>query len=107
MTRVSVCAVATLILLGAGSARADDKATDEEKVIARIEKLRGAVKRDDKLPGKPVVEVDLRGSPVGDGDLKQLAVFKSLSVLRVSGAMNISDQGLKEIAALANLQTLW
>src|ERR1700741_4363532 len=77
----------------------------EAEVIARLTKLGGIIKQDESQPGKPVVEVDLRGTRVTDVGLKELAGLKNLHTLdlrktRVTGA------GLKELAGLNNLHTL-
>ena len=45
---------------------------DEAKAIAEIEKLGGKVTRDEKSPGKPVIEVDLSDSKVTDAGLERL-----------------------------------
>jgi hypothetical protein len=49
--------------------RADEA---EDKAVAFVEKLGGKVARDEKLPGKPVVRVDLFFSAVTDAGLRQL-----------------------------------
>lgn len=46
------------------------------------------------------------GSPVTDGDLKELAGLKHLQRLHLVGAVAITDVGLKELAGLTNLRML-
>ena len=45
---------------------------DEAAVVKMIKELGGRVTVDDKLPGKPVVEVDLNGMRVTDVELKEV-----------------------------------
>ena len=56
MFRVIAFALAVAGLGLTSSARADEA---EDKAVAMVEALRGKVKRDDKAPGNPVVEVNL------------------------------------------------
>src|SRR5919205_1008897 len=62
-----------------GAARAD-----EASAVKAIESLGGKVTRDDKLPGKPVIGVNLAGTKVTDAGLKELKDFKQLTSLDVS-----------------------
>lgn len=70
--------LAAVVLLGsavafATPARADDA---EDKAVAFVVKLGGKITRDDKKPGKPVVEVNLSDTKLADADLKELAALK-------------------------------
>src|SRR5205814_4627388 len=45
---------------------------DEASAVKAVEKLGGKITRDDKLPGKPVIGVNLTGTKVTDAGLKEL-----------------------------------
>jgi internalin A len=81
------------------------QADQEEKVVNAILELRGTVERDEKLPGRPVVEVHLEGPKVTDSDLKNLKELKGLQTLDL-GSTKITDAGLKDLKELKGLQTL-
>src|SRR5262245_32041096 len=76
---------------------------DEAAAVKAIEKLGGKVTRDDKLPGKPVVAVDLGGTTVTDAGLKELKELKTLQSLEI-GSTQVTDTGLKELKELKTLQ---
>jgi len=71
-----------------------------------VEKLGGKVTRDEKAEGKPVIRVRLGGTQVTDAGLKELAALKNLQELDLAGT-KVTDAGLKELAALKTLQTLY
>ena len=73
-----------------------EPADQEEKAVNAILKLGGKVTRDEKLPGRPVVGVDLRDTNIADADLKELKELKSLQKLVLSGTQ-ITDAGLKDL----------
>src|SRR2546421_3716622 len=81
---------------------ADEK---EEKAIAAILNLGGDFTRADKKPRGPVVEVSLANTKVTDAALKELAHFKQLRTLQLSGA-RITDLGLKELVPLKHIEIL-
>src|SRR2546425_614201 len=82
--------LAALILSGAARA-------DEADAVKLVEKLGGTIKRDDKQPGKPVVEVDLSfRDKVTDADLRELKELKQLVVLDLNFTL-VTDAGLKEL----------
>ena len=104
-------------------------AENEDNAIRFIQDLGGKFRRDEKLPGSPIIEVDLIRTDVTDADLKELAQLKRLRILslygrRVTGVglkaladlgelssldlsyADITDEGLKEIAQLKKLQSL-
>jgi hypothetical protein len=57
---------------------------ENEPAIAAVKRLGGVVKRDDSLPGRPVVEVNLTFyGALGGGDLRPLASFRRLRTLKV------------------------
>ena len=78
---------------------------DEAAAVKAIQKLGGKVTRDDKLPGKPVVAVDLRSTLTTDADLNVLKECKHLQVLDL-GVTQVTDAGLKELKKLRQLQEL-
>ena len=82
-------ALAVLVILS-GVARADE--ADAVKVI---EKLGGKVTRDEKQPGKPVVEVNLMLTKVTDADLKQLKELKQLASLNLFGCRAVTNAGVE------------
>jgi len=97
-----VCVVA-LLILSSGAARAD-----EASAVKAVEKLGGKVTRDDKLPGKPVIEVNLAFAHVTDASLKELKGLKDLKQLTSLALYNsqVTDAGLKELKDLKQLTTL-
>jgi hypothetical protein len=78
---------------------------DEAAAVKALTKLGAKIKRDDKAPGKPVVEVDLSKGKFKDGDLKELAALEELRVLSLRGT-TVSNKGLKELAGLTKLERL-
>ena len=133
------CAVLSwLVLFAHVPVRADDA---EDKAAAVVEKLGGGVTRDPKQPGKPVVEVrfanlgakadpkelvghlvqfqrlrvlDLRGIPLNDAGLREVAALKGVTVLLLTPAREprkpyfslLTENGVKELAALKELAEL-
>jgi len=81
------------------------QARPEDNAVSAILKLGGGVKRDEELPGRPVVAVDLRGAQITDAALKHLKELKGLQTLNLSDTM-ITDASLKELKALKDLQEL-
>ena len=72
---------------------------DEATAVKMIEKLGGTVTRDNRIAGKPVVDVDLRGTKVTDAGLKELKEFKDLQTLNLA-ATKVTDAGLEELKEL-------
>jgi hypothetical protein len=96
----SICSAVVLLLI-AGSitpARADDA---EDKAVTLVMKLGGKYTRNEKLPGRPVIKVDLEGIRVTEAGVKELAKLSSLTELTLG--RGVTDEGLKEIAKLPNL----
>ena len=77
----------------------------EATAVNAIEKLGGRITRNGKLPGKPVIEVDLRSTKVTDAALKHLAELKNLQTLDLRGTQ-VTDAGLQDLAAFKNLTSL-
>jgi Leucine-rich repeat (LRR) protein len=81
-------------------------ATDKlDKAIERIQSLGGQIKRDEKLPGRPLTEITLRGNAF-DGNVPELRFFTNLTKLDL-GDTDITDAGLKEVSGLKNLKVLY
>jgi internalin A len=84
---------------------------EQAQAIREIERLGGKVKRDDKLPGRPVTEVRFRdGSDFGDDNVSLLKPLTKLTRLDlthtdVCGTCT-PDCGWKELTELKSLRTL-
>lgn len=98
---------------GVASPEEQEKATKEqEQAIAAIKNLGGSVKRDSKLAGNPVVEVDLCATKTTDGDLAHLKAFPQLRKVILTGHCkereqnHLTDAGLKHLRDLHNLEEL-
>src|SRR5438876_851517 len=85
-----VCVVALLACLS-GATRAD-----EASAVKAVEKLGGKVTRDDKLPGKPVIAVNLTGTKVTDTGLTELKHLKQLTYLYL-GITKVTDDGVADL----------
>jgi internalin A len=95
------CGVLAMVLLLSGAARAD-----EADAVKLVEKLGGTIKRDDKQPDKPVIEVSLVFTKeTTDADLKTLKELKQLKTLLITGPQ-VTDAGLKELKELKQLTQL-
>jgi hypothetical protein len=79
--------------------------TDEASVVAALEKLGATIERDEKQPGKPVVQVEIVGTKATDADVKNLTALKRIRSLSL-GNTKVTDSGVKELAALKGLQSL-
>ncbi|MCX5669841.1 MAG: hypothetical protein NTU94_00770, partial [Planctomycetota bacterium] len=101
MRLIAVLLSLAVCLAGCGQTQA----VREEKAVNAILKLGGEVTRDEKLPGRPIVEVYLISTPVTDSDLKDLKELKGLQEL-VLTSTRITDAGLKDLKELNDLQRL-
>lgn len=106
MSRMMLCGVLSwLVLFSPVPVRSDDA---EDKAVAFVKELKGSVHRDDKQPGKPVVEVHFAGSGV-EADpkelVKHLTQFQKLRVLDLRGVL-LDDADLREVAALKGVTVL-
>jgi internalin A len=95
--------IAACQLLAAGPVYADDA---EDAAAKAIEKLGGAVTRDDADAAHPVVAVILAASPTTDAQLKALAALKAVRTLDLTVCLGVSDEGMKHVAGLKGLETL-
>ena len=102
----------TTILFLLSLSRFYSNGSGETPAVEAIEELHGRITRDEELPGKPVIAVDLSDHRdlrlahwVKDPALKHLREFKHLRRLNLSGAL-ITDDGLKNIGQLSALQDL-
>ena len=75
-----------------GAARAD-----EASAVKAVEKLGGKVTRDDKLPGKPVIGVNLTHAGVTDAGLKELKDLKKLTSLNLPNTDQVTDDGVADL----------
>src|SRR4051794_6048559 len=103
--RTMLVAAVMLLACLSGAARAD-----EASAVKAVEKLGGKVTRDDKLPGKPVIGVNLYGvnlycKKVTDAGLKELKHPKQLTNLDLAGTQ-VTDADLKELKDLKQLTSL-
>jgi Leucine-rich repeat (LRR) protein len=110
--KITVLALLSLCLLALPATMcADDGPKDdgEARALKAIEKAKGAVFRDEKAPGKPVVGVSFHSTGLTDKDLKgvagALAALKNLKTLDLINT-KVTDDGLKELARLKGLQGL-
>jgi hypothetical protein len=79
---------------------------EQADAIAAIERLGGKVKFADDRPGRPVVEIALGGTAVGDADLARLACFPDLKTLALFDS-GVGDAGVAHLRPLKNLRTLY
>jgi internalin A len=120
---IAVAVLATSLVIA-------DDTLDETKAVEKIKLLGGKVQRNDRLPGRPAVNVSFEGNTkfndkylhllkslnsltnlnlsrtktTGSG-LKELREIKSLTTLSLHGTP-ISSEGLQELKELNNLKSL-
>src|SRR5437764_318290 len=80
----------------------------EAAAVKALEKIGAKITRDEQQAGKPVIGIDLarKTDAVTDQTLMELAVFKQLRSLDLTGCYKIKDAGVKALAACPQLQTL-
>src|SRR5205085_1303964 len=100
--RLSV-AILLLACLPVGAVPLNDD--PEAKAVAEIKSLGGRIRWDDKLPGTPVVEVDLSDTGVMDAALAHLKRLKHLRIVDLRGTAT-TDRRLANLKALTRLQIL-
>jgi hypothetical protein len=89
--KIMLIGVSILTLCMSDRARAD-----EADAVKMIENLGGNIRRNEHLPGSPVVEVKLGDTKLTDADLKELKVFAQLTSLDLARTQ-VTDLGLKEL----------
>src|SRR5262245_45691854 len=77
----------------------------EEKAVQALKELEGRIVRDEKAPGKPVIEVLILDEAT-DENVKHLANFKELQKLGLLFSRDLTDTGLQHLAKLTKLQEL-
>src|SRR5438552_15242740 len=90
LMRTMLVGAVMLVACLSGAARAD-----EASAVKAVEKLGGKVTRDDKLPGKPVIGVNLNNTRVTDASLKELKDLKQLTSLNLDDT-KVTDAGEEE-----------
>ena len=96
----------SMLLIVTTSLLSADEVLDESATIQKIELLGGKVARNDKLPGRPVIGVDLESSRrFTNGHLHLLNAFGHLTKLNLRNT-RITDEGAIEIGKLTNLTVL-
>src|SRR5262245_63940412 len=95
-------ALAAVVLVGTDRAAADQA---EDRALDVVKRVGGAVDRDEKQPGMPVVAVNLYNSRVTDADLKELAAFRKVIELDLMST-GVTDAGMAHLAALVSLTRL-
>src|SRR5438552_2461631 len=91
LMRMVLVGVGLLLACLSGAARAD-----EASAVKAVENLGGKVTRDDKLPGKPVIGVNLGGAKVTDAGLKELKDLKKLTLLWLRDT-KVTDAGVADL----------
>ena len=102
---MSTLAAALLLVPGASASAQGDNA-EQERAIARIEKLGGKFELDEKRPGKPVIKVDLYRTKVTDADLEILKAFTQVRSLNLRSLGGVTDAGMKHLKGLTALEHL-
>jgi len=88
---------------GPATERKDD--SEQKKVIAEIQRMRGYVKRDESSPGQPVIEVVVIGNECTDAFLGRLKVFDDIQMLTLMHT-RVTEAGLMHMKGLSQLRTL-
>ena len=101
-----MCHIALLLSLAVCLAGCGQKQTEQEqKAVDAILKSGGYLTRDEKLPWRPVVRINLSNTKVMDSDLKDLKELKGLRTLWLDDTQ-ITDAGLKDLNELKGLLVL-
>ncbi len=79
--------------------------SDEADAVKTLEKAGVKIYVNDKIPGQPVVAVEMWGPSFNDELLKHLKEFKSLERLRLAGPW-VSAKGLRELHGIKTLKVL-
>ncbi len=78
----------------------------DAKTVAAVQKAGGKVERDDKAPGKPIINVNLGVSAANDETLAALTGLKSIKRLTLNNT-KVTDAGLAHLSGLASLEKLY
>lgn len=98
--------VAGLILVLFATTSVAQEPLNEQQAAAKIELFRAVVERDDSLPDRPVVSINLRGiERFNNKYLHVLKSFPNLASLDLSST-RITNPGLKELRGLSKLTSL-
>lgn len=98
-----------LVAMNAAALCAEEGTDDsiEADGIRKVESAGGRMRRDDTLPGRPVIEVNLPRRGAADAELlSALESFRHLKTLNLSGWSEITDAGMQDIGALKSLESL-
>ena len=104
LTGLAVCLSALAFL--AFTAIFQDAPLKADDVLTRFEKLGAKIRRDERLPGKPVTSISFGGKQVTDADIQGLGLLTTVRVVSLQGTQ-VTDAGLKELAPLEKLSELW
>ncbi|MBC8001512.1 MAG: serine hydrolase, partial [Opitutaceae bacterium] len=102
---VSLSLLATIGVQGQQASAQEAARGPEDRLVKRVEELGGRIARDPKFPDGPVVEIDLSGTKVTDGDLRLLSNLAELRTLNLHRT-GISDAGIEHLGGLKHLTTL-
>jgi hypothetical protein len=97
-----VACVFAAVLIGVTAGRV---AADEKEIVAAIEKLGGAVGRDNKKADKPISWVSFNGKGT-DEAVKLATGLKTVRYVNLQGSDKITVASLKELKALPDLDHL-
>jgi hypothetical protein len=78
---------------------------DEAKLEALVKEKKGQVIRDDKAPGRPIVNVILVGAKLKDADLEPLAGVTTLKAVSLAYNPDLTDAGLKVVLKSEGLES--
>lgn len=81
------------------------KVDPDQLAVRKLERVGARLRYDERKIGRPVIEVDLSGRPIGDEVLKELLPLRHLRRLNLSGT-RITDEGLKTLAGIPSLHHL-
>src|SRR5207244_415251 len=81
-------------------------AEEDPKAVAALEKLGVKLKRDEKQPGKPVIEVDFGAITTTDEMLAHLKGLPNLEKLDLMFKDQVTDAGLAHLKGLTALRSL-
>ncbi len=77
-----------------------------DEAVRRFEKLGAKTRRDDRLPGRPVVSIRFTGTQATNDDIKGLGLLTNVQIVNLE-ATQVTDDGLKELAPLIQMRELY